>query len=66
MIDCSLLLGGLLLIEDSCRVKLFADAQSPCSVHDPAQAIEYAKKLKAYAQDAEDDLMIIMRVYFEK
>jgi 3-deoxy-7-phosphoheptulonate synthase len=35
-------------------------------VHDPAQAIEYAKKLKAYAEQAEDDLVIVMRVYFEK
>ncbi|WWC95172.1 3-deoxy-7-phosphoheptulonate synthase [Kwoniella sp. B9012] len=38
----------------------------PCSVHDPAQAIEYAKKLAEYAQEAKDDLMIVMRVYFEK
>ncbi|KAI0300229.1 phospho-2-dehydro-3-deoxyheptonate aldolase [Russula brevipes] len=38
----------------------------PCSVHDVDAAIEYAKKLKAYAETAKDDLHIIMRVYFEK
>lgn len=38
----------------------------PCSVHDPEQAIAYAKKLKEYADTASDDLMIVMRVYFEK
>ncbi|KAJ9107397.1 hypothetical protein QFC21_000847 [Naganishia friedmannii] len=38
----------------------------PCSIHDPAQAIEYAKLLKPYADEAKDDLLILMRVYFEK
>ncbi|KAL7424440.1 hypothetical protein Q5752_000123 [Cryptotrichosporon argae] len=38
----------------------------PCSVHDPEQALTYARKLKAYADEAEEDLMIVMRVYFEK
>lgn len=38
----------------------------PCSVHDPEQAIVYAKKLHEYAQEAKDDLVIVMRVYFEK
>lgn len=38
----------------------------PCSIHDPEQAIAYAKKLKAYADEAEEDLLILMRVYFEK
>ena len=39
---------------------------SPCSVHDPEQAIAYAKKLYEYAVEAKDDLVIVMRVYFEK
>ncbi len=39
---------------------------SPCSVHDIDAATEYAKLLKAYADTASDDLLIIMRVYFEK
>mgnify|MGYP002641122141 FL=1 len=38
----------------------------PCSIHDPDAAIEYATKLKALADELSDDLLIIMRVYFEK
>ncbi|KAI0061624.1 phospho-2-dehydro-3-deoxyheptonate aldolase [Artomyces pyxidatus] len=38
----------------------------PCSVHNVEAAIEYAHKLRAYAETAKDDLHIIMRVYFEK
>jgi 3-deoxy-7-phosphoheptulonate synthase len=38
----------------------------PCSVHDPDAAIEYANKLKAANESLKDDLMIVMRVYFEK
>ncbi|KAL5501693.1 hypothetical protein ACEPAH_8953 [Sanghuangporus vaninii] len=38
----------------------------PCSVNNVEAALEYAHKLKAYADTAKDDLHIIMRVYFEK
>lgn len=38
----------------------------PCSVHNVPAALEYAKLLKEYAVTAQDDLLIIMRVYFEK
>ena len=38
----------------------------PCSIHDHDQAMEYAHKLKAAADSLRDDLMIVMRVYFEK
>ncbi|WFD36170.1 3-deoxy-7-phosphoheptulonate synthase [Malassezia cuniculi] len=39
----------------------------PCSIHDPDQAREYARKLKAaYDERWRDDLVIIMRAYFEK
>lgn len=38
----------------------------PCSVHDPEAAIDYAKKLKVEADRLKDDLLIVMRVYFEK
>ncbi|KAK8853389.1 3-deoxy-7-phosphoheptulonate synthase [Kwoniella newhampshirensis] len=38
----------------------------PCSVHDPEQAMVYARRLKEYADEAQDDLVIVMRVYFEK
>ena len=39
---------------------------SPCSVHSVEAALEYAKLLKAYADQAKDELLIVMRVYFEK
>jgi 3-deoxy-7-phosphoheptulonate synthase len=38
----------------------------PCSIHDPAAAIEYGTKLREAAARFEDDLLVVMRVYFEK
>ena len=38
----------------------------PCSIHDPAAAIEYARKLKAERAKHAGELEIVMRVYFEK
>jgi len=38
----------------------------PCSVHNVEAAMEYARLLQAYAKTAQDDLFIVMRVYFEK
>ena len=38
----------------------------PCSVHDPEAALEYARRLSAKARELGDDLLIVMRVYFEK
>ncbi len=38
----------------------------PCSIHDPKAAMEYARKLKAEKDRLAADLLIIMRVYFEK
>ncbi len=38
----------------------------PCSVHDPEAAIDYARRLKALNEELSDDLMLVMRVYFEK
>jgi 3-deoxy-7-phosphoheptulonate synthase len=38
----------------------------PCSIHDPEAAMEYANRLKAVRDELTDDLLIIMRVYFEK
>ncbi len=38
----------------------------PCSIHDPAAAREYAEKLKVLRDELGDDLLIVMRVYFEK
>jgi 3-deoxy-7-phosphoheptulonate synthase len=38
----------------------------PCSVHDPVAAGEYAALLREQADRLADDLLIVMRVYFEK
>ncbi len=38
----------------------------PCSIHDPAAALDYATNLQAAAARYADDLCIVMRVYFEK
>ena len=38
----------------------------PCSVHDSKAATEYARRLAAKAEDVGDDLLLAMRVYFEK
>ena len=38
----------------------------PCSIHDHDQAIEYARHLKTAADALAQDLLIVMRVYFEK
>ncbi len=38
----------------------------PCSIHDPAAAIEYARRLKAERVKYADTLEVVMRVYFEK
>ena len=38
----------------------------PCSIHDPKAAHEYAAKLAAVKKELEDQLVIVMRVYFEK
>ncbi|MDA9321441.1 3-deoxy-7-phosphoheptulonate synthase [Gammaproteobacteria bacterium] len=38
----------------------------PCSIHDPKSAIEYAKKLVEQNIKYKEDLLIVMRVYFEK
>jgi len=38
----------------------------PCSVHDPAAALDYASRLAALRDQHYDDLLVVMRVYFEK
>ena len=38
----------------------------PCSVHDPVAALEYAGRLAGQARRLHSDLLIAMRVYFEK
>jgi 3-deoxy-7-phosphoheptulonate synthase len=38
----------------------------PCSIHDPAAALDYARRLKVEREKYKDTLEIVMRVYFEK
>ena len=38
----------------------------PCSVHDPAAALDYARRLAALKDELGGELLIVMRVYFEK
>ncbi|WP_024867609.1 3-deoxy-7-phosphoheptulonate synthase [Pseudoxanthomonas suwonensis] len=38
----------------------------PCSIHDPAAAMEYAQRLRPLRDSLGDALEIVMRVYFEK
>jgi 3-deoxy-7-phosphoheptulonate synthase len=38
----------------------------PCSIHDPAAALEYARRLKPLRDKYANTLEIVMRVYFEK
>ena len=38
----------------------------PCSIHDHDEALEYASQLQAVAADLRGELLVIMRVYFEK
>ncbi len=64
-----------LLIKDSRKViedilegkdKRLLLLMGPCSIHDTAAGIEYAKKLKVLADKVKDKIYIVMRVYFEK
>jgi 3-deoxy-7-phosphoheptulonate synthase len=38
----------------------------PCSIHDPVAGLEYARRLRAAADEYRRELCIVMRVYFEK
>ncbi len=51
-------LGG----RDDCLIAVVG----PCSIHDHDQAIEYAKRLKVLADELRGELLVVMRVYFEK
>ena len=47
------------------RTRLLA-ITGPCSLHDPASALEYAERLRGLADELGDQLLIVMRTYFEK
>jgi 3-deoxy-7-phosphoheptulonate synthase len=63
-----------LIAETRRRVKAILHGRSdrllvvigPCSIHDPAAALEYAGRLAAVRARLDDDLELVMRVYFEK
>jgi len=38
----------------------------PCSIHDPIAGYDYARRLKKLADEVQDTLYLVMRVYFEK
>lgn len=38
----------------------------PCSIHDPKAGLEYARRLVSQAERHKEDLLIVMRAYFEK
>ena len=38
----------------------------PCSIHDPAAALDYARRLAVVREQYKDQLEVVMRVYFEK
>jgi 3-deoxy-7-phosphoheptulonate synthase len=38
----------------------------PCSIHDPVAGLDYARRLKALADEVADTVLLVMRVYFEK
>ncbi|GEJ55997.1 3-deoxy-7-phosphoheptulonate synthase [Anaeromyxobacter diazotrophicus] len=38
----------------------------PCSIHDPEAGLDYARRLRALADEVSDTLLLVMRVYFEK
>lgn len=38
----------------------------PCSIHDPQAALDYARRLARLSHELQDQLLLVMRVYFEK
>jgi 3-deoxy-7-phosphoheptulonate synthase len=38
----------------------------PCSIHDAVAGLDYARRLKALADEVADTIVVVMRVYFEK
>ncbi len=44
----------------------FVAIVGPCSIHDPAVAIEYAKRLQSLQEKVSDHIFLVMRVFVEK
>ncbi len=56
---------------DLCRILTGEDRRllvvtGPCSIHDPAAALDYARRLAPLKHELQDRLYIVMRTYFEK
>jgi 3-deoxy-7-phosphoheptulonate synthase len=48
------------------RSKKIVVISGPCSIHDPSAALAYARRLKLAADRYRNELVIVMRTYFEK
>ncbi|MCG8568250.1 MAG: 3-deoxy-7-phosphoheptulonate synthase [Desulfobacterales bacterium] len=61
-------LGGRREVEDilSGKDKRLLVISGPCSIHDTRAALEYAEKLSALREEVQEDICLVMRVYFEK
>ena len=55
-------IGNILAKEDDRLICVVG----PCSIHDVTAAREYAQRLAVQKRELEEDLLIVMRVYFEK
>ena len=62
VVDCRETLQKILSGEDSRPVAIVG----PCSIHNTDLGLEYAHKLKTLADEVQDQIFVIMRVYFEK
>ncbi len=62
-IERSRLAADRILKGDDDRLLVVA---GPCSIHDPASALEYAARLKNLREQHQGELEVVMRVYFEK
>ncbi|MGH7388956.1 MAG: 3-deoxy-7-phosphoheptulonate synthase [Candidatus Rokuibacteriota bacterium] len=66
--------GSLMVARARDEVRAVLDGQDdrllvvvgPCSIHDPRAGLEYARRLRGLADRLARDLLIVMRVYFEK
>lgn len=66
--DCEFVAGARRGIIDilAGRDKRLMVVVGPCSIHDPAAALDYAGRLSRLSADIEDQIAVVMRVYFEK
>jgi 3-deoxy-7-phosphoheptulonate synthase len=60
--DARRAISGILAGDDSRLLVVVG----PCSIHDVTAAMDYARRLRVIADELHEDLLIVMRVYFEK